>query len=130
MRNLDDVRELFSHGKYLYDNGDQLTGSIYNKALLTGVFIGLFRDFFEGFGLPIWILCAAGIFPIVTGNIIIGYMNLRYGILRQYNNQGWYNCDVAMDLVDDARAVYEHVVPEDLKKTRRLRANGRRPDQR
>jgi hypothetical protein len=98
---------LFGRAKYIHDNGDAITGTFYSKILMTMMFVKLFEDFFNSFGVPIIVFYVAGILPIVAANFFIGFLNLRYGIMKDYNNAGWYNTPVAMTVVRKVDYLYK-----------------------
>lgn len=109
MRNMEEVRDLVSRAKYYYDNGDGMTGNVYGKIVLTGVLIGTFISYLDAMGVSAWLVCLAGIGIVVFGNMFLGYLNNRYGILRHYNNMGWYSCDVAMGLVKTNEEIHKKI---------------------
>jgi hypothetical protein len=101
----DVIRDKLGRAKYLHDNGDSITGSVYSKAIITAMFIGLYQDFFSQFGLPIWLLCILGVLPILSFNLVLGVINDRRGILKNYNNMAWEKCSIAMGLVSDVEEI-------------------------
>jgi hypothetical protein len=79
---------------------------------MTMMFVKIFEDFFNSLGVPIIVFYIGGIIPIVILNFSLGLINQRYGILKAYNNAGWYNTPVAMTVVKQTDAIYNVVVSE------------------
>lgn len=100
------ARDLLARAKAVYGRGSMYIAIINNVVLLV-IALKVFYEPISSFGLPMHLLYLGAAPFLIFVSMLVGVIDLKWGVWREENNTAWLYTPLAMDHVRKTDEMYE-----------------------